>query len=813
VTLRDSRLALGLSQEEFARRLGVSFATVNRWERGRSKPRGPALARLSSIRALLPLSTPSVEKATTLRNLGLPTSSFVGRAQELTSLADRLASSRLVTVIGPAGSGKTRLCQHAATSGLLDSFDAVTFVTLESVVDGTEVAAAAGRQLDIPTADGGESLAALMNRGNQLLLLDNCEHVLSACRQFVDDLLRNAPALRILATSREPLGLAGEAILRLGQLDSASPTSPAITLFVDRARREVPDFEPAAADLAAIGRLCRRLDGLPLAIELAAGCAGQVGPAEMIERLDERFALLVADSATAPHRQRELRAAIAWSYDLLTDRERAVLDALAVLPEPFALDAAESIAPTDNRDVLLTIASLAAKSLLEVRAVDDEIRYGMLESVRVFARERLLVDGEQAPAMTRLWSWANELAGRVERGMAGRDQRQWIDRAGRDAENIAAAAAWAIESRDARRAVGLAGAFWRYWYSRSDTDRGLRFLAGALELPGATDPAVVAPAARAKALLGAGVLSRQQGDYRAAVSYLRQHLALAEAAGDGGGIAEALNSLAGAYHGEGDSERAEQLLRRSLDYWETSGDRRGLASALSNLGVLASDRGDQAAASDYGEQALALRLALGHAESIAISYENLGTAALRAGQPDEARRLLAEALRRYAELGEPDGVATSLEGLAPLVEPRIGAQLLVVADLIRTDVGVPRASPAEAFQRTVIADLARQLGSDELCLVQLQARNLTMEQGVALAQSHLGDDSRIAPQHVLRRRLTRREREVLELVAAGHTSKEISSSLGLSVRTVDRHLANIYAKIGARGRAEAIAFALRTGAS
>jgi non-specific serine/threonine protein kinase len=295
------------------------------------------------------------------------------------------------------------------------------------------------------------------------------------------------------------------------------------------------------------------------------------------------------------------------------------------------------------------------------------------------------------------------------------------------------------------------------------------------------------------------------------VDYLRQFLALAEASGQGGSTAEALNSLAGAYHAMGDSTRAEQYLRRSLDYWEASGDRRGLASALSNLGVLASDRGDQVMAAEYGEQALALRLALGHAESIAISYENLATAALRGGRLDDARRLFAEALHRYAALDEPDGIVTALEGLAPLVDPMVGAQLLWVADRTRREIGVPRSTAAEEYQQVVLERLAGALSPESLAQARSGAEMLSLAQAVALADSEMGEDPPVAPQQMLRRRLTRREREVLELVAGGQTSKEIASSLGLSTRTVDRHLANIYGKIGARGRAEAIAFALRTG--
>ncbi len=806
------RHALSLSQEQLARRVGVSFATVNRWERGRSRPRGAALQRLEVIRSLAPIpSAPAAARGPV--GFPAPMTSFIGRAAELERLRQLLGTVRLVTLVGAGGSGKTRLAVEVLTSSTPEPAGEVRFASLEALVADDDLAGSLVAQVGDAAggADGGDALAQAF-AGTRLLVLDNCEHVLEASRRVVTRLLADRPDLRILATSREPLGLAAESVVRVSGLGADDPQhSDAVALFIDRVQKRMSSYGPGAGEVDAIAVLCRRLDGLPLAIELAAAFLPALSPAEISERLDHRFQLLVSHDPGSAQRHRALQATVAWSYDLLEPAEQRLFERLSIFPASFSFNAAEAVGArnddeSDASDVFLGLASLVDKSMVEVRTDGSGWRYELLESLREFGRERLAERGRLDEASALLFAWAHDFAGRAATGMVGPEQRTWLVAAALEADTAESALAWAVARGDAARAVGLAGRFWRYWYSRSDIRGGLRRLDAALALPGE-----VPGADRARALLGAGALARQRGDYAASVRYLREHLTLARQLGDDNAIADGYNSLAGALHGAGDTCRARAILQEGVAWWESRHDRHGLASALSNLGVLASDDGDYQAARRFGEQALAMRLALCHEESIAISYENLATAALRGGDRGEARHHFREALARYSALNEPDGIATALEGLAALAAAGVAVTLYAAAARLRRDIEVPSTPADEAFHRDRLVDLRHEVKTAEFDARWAAGEGLGVPAATSLAlASSLGEDRGAAAQPSAGR-LTRRERQVLELMTHGHTSKEMGAQLRLSPRTVERHLASIYGKVGARGRADAIAFGLRTG--
>jgi non-specific serine/threonine protein kinase len=477
---------------------------------------------------------------------------------------------------------------------------------------------------------------------------------------------------------------------------------------------------------------------------------------------------------------------------------------LAIFPATFTLEMAEIVVGADGDgagSTLEALGSLAAAGLVGVRRTAAGPRYELEPRTRAEAHALLAARGELDETHRRLLVACQRFAGAAEAGMRGPDQERWLAVAALEADAIAASIEFAVRDGDAGRATELAGAFWRYWYSSAELAEGRRLLGLALGAKGRAG-AAASESARARALLGAGVIARHQGDLEAAIRFFHEHLALARLGGDDRAIAQAHNSLAGALHQSGQPARARQLLLASLDWWERTRDRQGMASALSNLGVVASDVGELEAAREFGEQALALRLALGNGEDIAISCENLATVALRAGDEAEARRMFREALRRYAELDELEGVANALDGLALLVDDGAAARIMGFADQLRERSRAPRTG-----------DTATRIAARRAAL---PAVDPTPEQPsvaaaveLALAASD-GDDAGPVARR-LQSRLTLREREVLALVTAGWTSKEIAARIGRSARTVEHHLANVYAKLGARGRADAIAFGIRMG--
>jgi non-specific serine/threonine protein kinase len=631
-----------------------------------------------------------------------------------------------------------------------------------------------------------------------VLVLDNCEHVLAASRSFVEAALAAVPSLRIVATSREPLGVAGETVVRLDPLPvDDTPDADAVALFLDR----VGAARVSARSIRTVADVCRRLDGVPLAIELVAGWVPQLSPEEILARLDQRLELFVDRSGRLPERQRMLRSTIAWSYDRLEPAEQRLFDRLTVFPGSFPLDAAEAVAdPADGgtEPVLVRLARLVAASMVEVRPTELGRRYVLLESMRAFGRERLTDTGGLDSASAAMLGWAAGFVARAEPGMNGPDQRVWLDAAALEADSVAAAVDWAVRG-DPEAGLRLAGGFWRYWYSRSLLRQGERSMRAALAAaPGAS------PEARLKGLWAAGVLARQRGDFETAIRDLREHLELAHSLGQAHAIAEAHNSLAGALHGSGDSAAARALLADGVDWWRRAGDQHGLASALSNLGVLASDVGEFDAALAYGREALAMRLTLGHAESIAISYENVATAALRVGDHAVALPSFRESLRRYADLDEPDGIAASLEGIAAITGGADGVRWFAAAAALRRRFDVPPSPADDAYRLGRIDALRAAVGDRGFATAWAAGEAISSETAVEEARRDhdAGGGSRLTS-------LTDRERDVLALLAEGHTAKEMATRLGVSVRTIDRHLGSIYRKLDARGRADAIAFALR----
>ncbi|MDQ6617268.1 MAG: tetratricopeptide repeat protein [Actinomycetota bacterium] len=655
-------------------------------------------------------------------NLPAPVTSFVGRDNEKAELRRLLGGARLVTLTGMGGAGKSRLGLEVAGSLLGDYADGVWLVELASVTDPTFVAEHVLSVLGRTEGSGSTPTDALIGhfqQGQVLLLLDNCEQVAAGCASLCDTLLRSCPGLRILATSREPLSASGETIWEVAPLATPGPEAQltaesmlryeSVRLFVDRARTASPSFalEPVIAPTLDI---CRRLEGIPLAIELAAARTRQLAVPDIARRLGDRFGFLVGGPLTSPERHQTLRQALDWSYDGLAVREREVFDRLSVFSGSFTLEAAETVC-CDGAAVWETVSRLVDKSLLMSDRSGRVTRFRLLETVRVYGQERLVSAGDEASARLAQLQWAAAVTESAEAGLDGPDQAQYLEVLDAEHASLRGALDWAASHQTDGLGLRTAASLWRYWEIRGFLSEGRSRLEALL----AADSAP--PALRAKALNSAGVLAQNQLDHAAARSFYQEALDIRRSLHDRLGVAAALNGLGNVAVGEGNPSaaqalfeenlatsreigdprmiaaslmnlgvvlqlqfitgqtgrldaavRVQALYEESLQHYRQLGDRRGVALALENLGAVAPYRGDYPAAQTFLEQSLALRRELRDKSGIAASTRFLGHLALRERKYSAARRMHEEALTIESELGNQLLMATDLASLADIAE-------------------------------------------------------------------------------------------------------------------------------------------------
>jgi predicted ATPase/DNA-binding SARP family transcriptional activator/DNA-binding CsgD family transcriptional regulator/Tfp pilus assembly protein PilF len=627
---------------------------------------------------------------------------FIGRAHELVEVLRRLERSRLLTLTGAGGCGKTRLALAAAERARPLYPDGVWWVELAALADPRLVPAAVAAALGV---DGQhdeplrQTLARALGPKRLLLVLDNCEHVVAACRQLLDHLLTACPDLHVLATSRTALGLPAEVTWRVPSLAMPDPARSlplerlaafdAVQLFVERARSARSDFALTPRNAAAIARICRRLDGIPLALELAAARAKVLSAEQIAARLDDALGFLTGGARPVPDRQQTLRATLDYSWALLTGPERTLFRRLAAFAGGWAPEAAERVcadepgepaarhgaAPTPPAAagrpggalaaaaVLDLLARLEDQSLIVVQERHGQARHRLLEPVRQYAAEQLAAAGEAAWLRDRHAAYFLALAEQAEPALVGAEQSTWLERLEAEHDNLRAALAWALERPDPDLGVRLAGALWRFWYQRGRLSEGDGWLAQVL----AIGPAA-APAARAKALNGAGTLAFVRGDSARAVARYEQALALRRALADTAGVAGSLNNLGMVLHYRGEYARALPLYSEALALSRALGDRRLTAITLNNLGTTARAQGDFARAAAAIEEALALFSALGDRRSVADLRNNLGQVAYARGDYARACELCGESLALFRELDDRPGVNEALQqlGLAAL---------------------------------------------------------------------------------------------------------------------------------------------------
>ncbi|MGD9711466.1 MAG: tetratricopeptide repeat protein [Thermomicrobiales bacterium] len=791
-----------------------------------------------------------------------PRTSLVGRDTEVSLLCDLVLrdTTSLVTLTGPGGVGKTRLALQAAI-GLRPFFqDGVHLVELQTITESHLVTPIVAATFDIHEQLSGrlsDSLAAYLQPKRVLLLIDNCEHVIGACTQLADHLLRTCDDLRILATSREPLRMSGEqlwpvrplSVPKRGESGSAASalTSDAVRLFVQRANAVAPSFAVSDANASSVTEICCQLDGIPLAIELAAARVAALTPQQIADRLGDRFRLLTSADRTATERHRTLRNVVEWSHELLDSDEQVLLRRMAVFAGGGTLEEIEEICgdQTDRSATLDLLTRLVDKSLVLVADDSGARRYSLLETVRLFALEQLVSSGAAEETYQRHADYFLRFAEAAGPELWSRASATWLDYLELDHDNFRAVLRWAIGHGHAETGQRLGAALYRFWVLRGHLTEGLHWLEGGLSWSsGTTDET------RARALNAAGHLARALGRYEQAARFHEQSLALYHHLSNVRGAALALNNLgviaqfqqeyarAAEYHQEslrlfriandpagaavalvtlgtmaklrGDYEEAFRLCEESVAQFRHLGDHHGVASALSNLGNVAwaSDQPERAAA--CYQEAVALFRELGDRRELAAALRNLATAARDDGDNHQARMQARESLQLYSDLGDSDGVLACMailaEAFAKDAQDEIAVRLLGAIDAIRRQMDASAELSGGGDLAPLIATLRERLGSAAFDAVWESGQVLLPDDVVRLALSPLADPVSTDRVTLNVGGLSPRQCEVVQLITQGLSNKKIAETLFISERTADAHVEHILRKLGMHSRAQVAAW-------
>jgi predicted ATPase len=617
-------------------------------------------------------------------NLPIQLTSFIGRERELAEVKRLLTTNRLLTLTGVGGCGKTRLALQVAADLVAEYADGVWLVELAALADPSLVTQAITSVFGVreePRRPLMETLANYLRPRQLLLVLDNCEHLLAGCAALADPLLRNCPNLRILATSREVLGVAGEIPWRVPSLSLPDPEGPppteagfpsvlrqyeATSLFIERAQTVRPGFAVTPENARAVVQVCHRLDGIPLGLELAAARVKVLPVEEIAVRLDDRFRLLTGGSRTALPRQQTLRALIDWSYDLLSPQERLLFRRLSVFAGGWTLEAAEAVCAGDgieDWEALDLLEGLVDKSLVLYEERDRQARYRFLETVRQYARERLLESGESDVVCGRHLGFFLQLAEAAAPHLfLGVRDKAWLEQLVQENENLRTAFEW-CEAEESRVEASLrlaAGLHW-FWFTVGYFCEGKKRLARALCRSQHTPPST-----RAKALTAAGYMAWWQGDYEAIPAPLEESLVTFRRLDDRPSIAYTLCGLGAAAYLQGDPTSARFLLQEAVELARSQEDRILVSFALYQFGLAAQSHGDYAGARSSFEEGLAISREAGHRTGTAFLLCVLGRLTWARGDSGAARACYVESLTAFQELGNRHGTAVALLGLAYL---------------------------------------------------------------------------------------------------------------------------------------------------
>ncbi len=788
-------------------------------------------------------------------NLPEPKTSLVGRERERREVEGTLSATRLLTLTGTGGSGKTRLALEVARDLAGSYADGVWLVELaplsepELVVQ--EVAGTLGMQ-EQPGRLPLENLLEALGDKEMLLLMDNCEHLLGAVARLARAVLDSCPRVRLLATSRKRLGVAGELILLVPALSvpgaGETPTVEeleayeAARLFADRASKAHPGFRLTPENARAVARVCAGLEGMPLAIELAAARVGMLSAGQISERLGRSLDLLSRGGRTADRRHRTLRAALDWDYRLLSGDEQALFGRLSVFAGGFTLEAAESVGATggiEEKRVLELLTTLVEKSLVVAEeSWERGARHRLLEPVRQYALEKLAEGGEDEDIRQRHARHFLTMAEEAELELKGPRQADWLDLLEAERDNFRTALSWSL-GREWDLGPRMAGALSLFWYTRGYLSEGRTYLeaAASSDAAGAT--------VRARVLAGLGWIAEPQGDYERARAAYEESLGLYRRSDDKRGVANALGDLGSLALDRGDYEQATSLLEESLALHRKLGRREDIIGILDSLGVLASARGDPERSMSYFREALVLSQGAGNVRRTAVSLGNLGITTLVHGDPEQATVLLDESLALFRGIGDNSNIAISLmdsalaalargdhDQVLALCEESLGllrkagdiqhiadcleimaggaggrgavrkaARLWGAAETLREEMGVPLQSENRKVLDPWIAAVRSGLGEAAWQAALAEGRAMVPEQAIEYSLS-----AETPPPPVSRRQdgdlagLTPREADVAVLVSRGLTNRRIASELSISEHTVASHITKILKKLGLTSR-------------
>jgi predicted ATPase/DNA-binding SARP family transcriptional activator/DNA-binding CsgD family transcriptional regulator len=817
------------------------------------------------------LTDPPQEEASDLsrHNLSEPRTSFVGREREMLEIKRALSATRLLTLTGTGGSGKTRLALEVARDLVGSYADGVWLIELAPLSEPElviqEVAGTLGVQ-ERPSLHLLESLLDTLGGKEMLLLLDNCEQLIDAAAHLTSSLLDSCPRMRVLATSREHLGVIGESIWLVPSLSIPGaqqiPTVEELEgyesarLFADRASMRHPDFELTPDNAQAVAQICARLEGIPLAIELAAARVGLLSAEQIADRLGHSPKLLTGGERTADPHHHTLRATLDWSYELLGGTEQALFRRLSAFAGGFTPEAAESVGAggsIDEEDILELLSVLVDKSLVVVEeSWERGARFRLLEPVRQYAWEKLRSSEEESDAILRRHAaFFLALAEEAEPELKGPRQVDWLDRLETEHDNLRAALSWSL-GRGSDLGPRIASALSLFWYTRGNLSEGRTYLE-------AVARSGVAPATvRAKALDGLGWIAEPQGDYERARTAYEESLKLYRRFGDKTGVANALGDLGSLALDQGDYEQATSLLEESLTLHRELGSREDVIGILDSLGVLASAKGDQEQSIAFLSEAVAMSRGTGNVRRTATSLGNLGFTTLVHGEPEKATALLDESLALFREIGDSSNIAISLmiSALAALTQGDHGrvqalgaeslkllqkaqdtqhiadclgimasaagaqgsakraARLCGAAEALREEIGVTLQAEVRMVLDPYLATARSSLGEVAWRTTLVEGRAMTPEQAIEYSLD-IGEP--LLPPPATHRSgestttLTPREEEVAVLVSRGLTNRQIASELSISEHTVATHITKILKRLGLNSRSRLSAWVAERG--
>ncbi len=757
-------------------------------------------------------------------SLPIQLSTFVGRSAELSALRQLLNGTRLVTLTGAAGSGKTRLALRLGDELQSRYPDGTWFIELASVADPARVPEAVATVLGVQEEVGRPLIDTLVDHQRarcSLLLLDNCEHLLDACAGLVGALLSSSPSLRVVTTSREPLHLAGEAVwpvppLSLPRIGEGAAEidvmrSEAVRLFVERAALIRSAFELTSRTAPVVARICERLDGMPLAIELAAARLRVLSVYEIESRLGRRFRLLTGGSLTALQRQQTLWAAIDWSYQLLDPEDRWLLDRLAIFAGGFTLESAGAVCSGDRiaADGMLDgLGRLVDKSMLIAdETVDGSTRYRLLETLRAYGLDRLESSGTFERLGEAHASHFLAMSLGAEAHITGPDQMLWLRRLRRELDNLRAALRW-WQGHEPGRHLLMASALAMFWYMQGHLTEGRQQLEAALA--GTSDSRL-----RAMGLYGLGLLEHRHAEYDRAQSHFETARVLFRAVGDERGAGRSLMRSGKTAFELGDLVAAEERLQEAHGVLSALGDRWAVAQTLHDLGVLYGEHGlgDHDRSIARFREALAMRRDLGDRHATAFT---LFAYSAEPGSIEVRRAFLHEAIQIYREMGDGVGIGVGLENASALASVggrhQRAVKLLAAAQAQRRRSGGASPQRMRVWVEELVAASCRRLSEADAARLTEDGRGLSVEEAIGLATEdwEAATVKRMEDRQSADARLTRRELEVAGLVAKGLTNREIASRLFVSPRTAEYHVEQIRNKLGFHSRAQVAAWSATT---